>query len=78
MSTDMTLQDRVLTELRWERRVDPGALRVAVRDGYVTLAGQVASEEERSAAEWAAGRVTGVKGVESEIVVVAPTPGIIT
>jgi osmotically-inducible protein OsmY len=78
MSADMKLQDQVLDALRWEQRVDPGALRVEVRDGYVTLAGQVATEEARSAAEWAAGRVVGVKGVESEIVVVALPPRIIT
>jgi osmotically-inducible protein OsmY len=77
MSTDMDLQDQVLNELRWERRVDSGALRVEVRDGYVTLGGQVATEEARSAAEWAAGRVSGIKGVESEIVVVSPPPRII-
>ncbi len=77
MTTDVALQDQVLNELRWERSVDPSAIRIEVRDGYVKLTGQVESPEARSAAEWAAGRVSGVKGVDSEIVVVPATPDII-
>ncbi len=77
MTTDIELQDQVLNQLRWERLVDVSALRVAVHDGYVSLAGQVDSPEVRAAAEWAAGRVAGVKGVDSEIVVMAPSPGIV-
>ena len=72
MTTDTNLQERVLNELRWERLVDPTALKIEVHDGYVTLAGRVDSEEARSAAVWAASRVAGVKAVESEILVVAP------
>lgn len=78
MTTDIDLQDQVRDELSRQQLVDPTALRVAVRDGYVTLAGQVDSQEARSAAEWAAGRVVGVKGVDSEIVVVPPPPRVIT
>ena len=77
MTTDIELQDRVVNELRRERLVDVSALRIDVHDGYVTLAGQVDSPEVRAAAEWAAGRVPGIKGVESEIVVLIPSPGII-
>ena len=77
MSTDIGLQDQVLSELRWERLVDANAIRVEVHDGYVRLAGQVESEEARSAAEWAARRVAGIKGVESELVVASPAPRII-
>ena len=77
MITDVELQDRVVNELGRERLVDVTALRVDVHDGYVTLAGQVDSPESRAAAEWAAGRVEGVKGVASEIVVLVPTPDII-
>jgi osmotically-inducible protein OsmY len=78
MTTELTLQDKVLNELRWERLVvDPTAIRVEVRDGYVTLAGVVESQEARSAAEWAAGRVPGVKAVESELMVVSPPERII-
>ncbi|HUO78787.1 MAG TPA: BON domain-containing protein [Steroidobacteraceae bacterium] len=78
MSTDRELQNQVLDELRWEKLVDPAALSVEVREGYVTLAGQVASEEVRSAAEWAARRVAGIRGVECDITVVpAPPPRII-
>jgi len=77
MSNDMRLQDKVLDELRWARLEEPSAVRVEVHDGTVTLAGQVASEEARAAAEWAATRVAGVKSVQCEIVVVSPPPRII-
>jgi osmotically-inducible protein OsmY len=77
MITDTGLQDQVLNELTWERLVDSTKIRVEVHDGYVRLAGQVDSEEARSAAEWAARRVAGIKGVESELVVVSPPPRII-
>jgi len=77
MSTDSRLQDQVLDELRWARVADPGAVRVEVHDGVVMLAGEVPSEEARSAAEWAARRVAGVKGVESEILVVESASRII-
>jgi osmotically-inducible protein OsmY len=77
MTTDTDLQERVLNQLQWERVIDATGVRVAVRDGFVTLAGQVESQEARVAIEWAAGRVSGVKGVESELVVVAPPARII-
>jgi osmotically-inducible protein OsmY len=77
MSTDTKLQEQVLSELRWAGLPDPGAVRVEVHDGYVTLSGQLPSEEARSAAEWAAGRAGGVKGVESEILVISPPSRII-
>ena len=77
MSTDVSLQEQVLNELRWERGVDPVSLRVVVHDGYVTLAGEVSSAEVRAAAEWAASRVSGVRGVESELVVRETAPRIV-
>jgi hypothetical protein len=70
MDTDTKLQDQVLSELRWAHLDDPSNVRVEVRDGQVILSGEVPSEEARSAAEWAAGRVHGVKGVECEILVI--------
>jgi osmotically-inducible protein OsmY len=77
MTTDIGLQDQVLDELRWEHLIDPSTLRVEVHDGYVRLAGQVESEEARSAAEWAVRRVAGIKGVESELMVASAAPRII-
>lgn len=77
MNTDTKLQDQVLDELRWAQLVDAGMVRVEVHEGIVSLAGQVPSEEARAAAEWAARRVAGVKGVESEILVVSPPSRII-
>jgi osmotically-inducible protein OsmY len=78
MTQDIDLRDRVLDQLGWERSVDASAINVSVKDGYVTLSGRVASFEERSAAERAAGQVEGVKGVDSEIVVQLPPPKIIS
>ncbi len=74
---ELDLRERVMEALRWERDVDAKRLRVEVRGGYVRLMGQVDSPEERAAAEWAAQRVEGVVGVDSEILVVPPIPDIV-
>ncbi len=76
-SQDLDLRERVVEALRWERDVDAKQLRVEVRDGYVKLMGQVDSPEARAAAEWAAQRVDGVVGVDSEVLVVPVIPDIV-
>jgi len=72
MKTDIQLQRDVLDELKWEPAVEASAIGVEVRHGVVTLAGHVASYSERRAAERAAQRVAGVKGVVVEIDVALP------
>jgi osmotically-inducible protein OsmY len=71
--TDENIQRDVLEELKWDARVQPNEIGVAVKDGIVTLTGWVDSYTKRWAAEEAALRVRGVKAVVNEIEVRLPT-----
>jgi osmotically-inducible protein OsmY len=70
--TDEQIQRDVLDELRWEPRIQPNEIGVAVKDGVVTLTGWVDSYTKRWAAEEAAHRVRGVKAVANDIEVRLP------
>ncbi len=72
MKTDIELQRDVLDELKYEPSVDAAEIGVAVKDGIVTLSGIVPNYLEKLAAERAAKRVFGVKGVAEEIEVHLP------
>ena len=65
--TDAQIQSDVLAELKWDARVMPNEIGVAVKDGVVTLTGWVDSYTKRWAAEDAAHRVRGVKAVANDI-----------
>ena len=65
--TDAQIQADVLAELKWDARVLPNEIGVAVKDGVVTLTGWVDSYSKRWAAEDAAHRVRGVKAVANDI-----------
>lgn len=67
LRSDADIQSEVLTELKWEPRVQAPEIAVAVKDGVVTLAGFVDSYTKRWAAEEAAHRVRGVKAVANDI-----------
>jgi osmotically-inducible protein OsmY len=71
--TDEEIQRAVLEELKWEPRVNPSEIGVAVKDGVITLTGWVDSYTKRWAAEEAAHRVRGVKAVANDIEVRLPT-----
>jgi osmotically-inducible protein OsmY len=70
--SDEQIQRDVLDELKWDARVQPNEIGVAVKDGVVTLMGHVDSYSKRWAAEEAAHRVRGVKAVANEIEVRLP------
>ncbi len=70
--TDEAIQTDVLEELKWDTRVRPNEIGVAVKDGIVTLTGWVDSYLKKMAAEEAAHRVPGVKAVVNEIEVRLP------
>lgn len=59
----------VLDELRWDTRVDAAAVTVEVKDGIVTLGGEVPTYQERAAAVESAISVSGVKDVVNEIAI---------
>ena len=70
--TDEQIQKDVLAELKWDARVQPNEIGVAVKDGIVTLMGWVDSYTKRWAAEDAAHRVRGVLAVANDIEVRLP------
>src|SRR6266404_965802 len=70
--TDEAIQTDVLEELKWDMRVRPNEIGVAVKDGIVTLTGWVDSYLKKMAAEEAAHRVHGVKAVANDIEVRLP------
>jgi osmotically-inducible protein OsmY len=66
------LKNEVLDELKWDPSVNEADIGVIVKDGIVTLTGAVESFAEKLAAERAAQRVLGVKGVANEIEISLP------
>ena len=67
MKTDSQLQQDVSAELKWEPSIHAERIGVEVKDGVVTLAGQVDSYSEKCNAENAALRVAGVKAMTTEL-----------
>jgi osmotically-inducible protein OsmY len=72
MKTDAELKQDVTEELKWEPDVKAETIGVAVRDGIVTLTGAVDTYMQKIAAERAAERVYGVKGIAQELQVQLP------
>ncbi len=67
MKTDSQLQHDVMAELKWEPAVHAEQIGVEVKNGVVTLAGEVSSYTEKWNAERAAQRVNGVKALAVEM-----------
>lgn len=67
MKTDTQLQQDVMAELAWEPAVHASQIGVQVKDGVVTLSGQVSSFQEKYDAETAALRVNGVQALAVEM-----------
>ena len=61
-----------MKELEWEPRVDHAHIGVAVKEGVITLSGQVPSYSEKHEAVKAAKRVYGVTAVADELEVKLP------
>jgi osmotically-inducible protein OsmY len=74
--TDTQIQQDVLRELRWDRRVAETEVGVAVREGIVALSGTVDSFAKKLAAREAAHRVAGVLDVADDVEV--KLPGVFT
>ena len=67
MKTDSQLHQDVSAELRWEPSIQAAGIGVEVKDGVVTLAGEVSSYAEKLHAEHAAQRVSGVNALAVEL-----------
>ena len=72
MKTDADIRRDVEEELEWDPRFDARDIGVAVKDGIVTLSGQVRSFAERWGAEDATQSVSGVRAVANEVEVKLP------
>jgi osmotically-inducible protein OsmY len=65
--TDVRVRDAVMRQLEWDPEVDASAVGVAAKDGTVTLTGYIDSYAGKLAAERAAKRVHGVRGVANDV-----------
>jgi osmotically-inducible protein OsmY len=75
MKTDSQLQRDVGEELTWEPQVTSTGIGVEVKDGVVTLSGEVSSFAEKWHAELAAQRVSGVNALAVDLKVKLPGLG---
>ena len=69
MKTDPQLKSDITAELAWDPGVDGTRIGVAVKDGVVTLNGEVDTYLQKHAVERAARRVAGVRGIALDLVV---------
>ncbi len=67
MKSDIQIQKDVMEELKWEPYLNAAQIGVAVKNGIVTLSGQVDAYAKKLTAEKAAKRVSGVKAVAEDI-----------
>jgi osmotically-inducible protein OsmY len=67
MKSDIQVQKDVMDELKWEPLLNAAEIGVAVKNGIVTLSGQVDSFLKKMTAEKVARRVAGVKAVAEDI-----------
>ena len=72
MKMDAELQRDVMNELKWEPTIHAAEIGVSVKDGVVTLNGDVDSYSKKWAIDRAVRRVLGVKAVAGEIKVSLP------
>jgi osmotically-inducible protein OsmY len=74
MKTDSQIQKDVMAELKWEPFLNASEIGVAVKNGIVTLSGQVDSYLKKVAAEDAAKKISGVKAIAEDIQIgISPT-----
>lgn len=78
MKAAVDVQHDVIEELAWEPSVDAADIGVTVQDGIVALRGRVGSYQEKLAAQQAALRVLGVRGIVNDVVVDVPGPHVRT
>jgi osmotically-inducible protein OsmY len=67
--SDSAIAEVAANALEWDSAVPDGAVKVTVRNGWITLTGTVAHQFEKSAAELVVQRLYGVKGVANAIAV---------
>lgn len=67
MKSDIQIQKDVMEQLKWEPFLNASEIGVAVKNGVVTLSGNVDSYSKKVAAENAAKKIAGVKAIAEDI-----------
>ena len=67
MKSDIQIQKDVMDELKWEPYLNASEIGVAVKNGIVTLSGQIDTYSKKLSAEKAAKKVAGVKAIAEDI-----------
>lgn len=67
MKSDIEIQKDVLEQLKWEPFLNSAQIGVSVKNGVVTLSGQVDAYSKKIQAEKAAKKVAGVKAIAEDI-----------
>lgn len=67
-TADDQIAKRAVDIIDWDVQVPADSIQVVVRNGWITLSGQVGWQYERMAAEKAVRRLTGVRGVNNNII----------
>jgi osmotically-inducible protein OsmY len=67
MRNDLEIQQDVIEQLKWEPVLNAAEIGVSVKNGVVTLSGQVDTYTKKTAAEQAAKKIAGVKAVAEDI-----------
>jgi hyperosmotically inducible protein len=69
-ANDDQLYDLVIRKLADDPVVKGGALKVDVHDGVVTISGKVETDQQKAKAEKIVKKISGVKQVDNQLVVV--------
>ena len=67
MKSDIEIQKDVIEQLKWEPFLNSAQIGVSVKNGVVTLSGQVDAYSKKIQAEKAAKKVAGVKAIAEDI-----------
>ena len=67
MKSDSQIQKDVMDQLKWEPFISASTIGVAVKNGIVTLSGNVDSYSKKLTAENAAKKISGVKAIAEDI-----------
>lgn len=67
MKTDAQMKNEIMEELLWDSTIKSRDITVRAHEGVVTLSGTVSNYAEKSAAELAVQRVSGVKAIAEEL-----------
>ena len=67
--TDGDIADAAAEHIKWSTTIPSGTVKLTVRDGWITLEGQVEWWHQKNAAEQAVRYLAGVKGVTNQVTI---------